>query len=621
MKGPSLTGANPRTLAGLFLIVVGLPAIALVWLSTQLLMQDRSLAMQRETERRQSDLQLAARELEKSLASAVRHLPQGTARFAISASGISVEPKDAMLWFPVAAALPASDEVTFAEAERAEFSGNTSAALIAYQRASKGENPMSMQAGGLLRAARVHWREGRWQEALQNYDQLAGIRNFGIEGLPADFVARRARCDVLRDARRQRELRVEAEALRSDVLANRWTLDRAAWEQASGQIAAWTGQAMDVPQSRRTMSELGEWLWLHRTSRKDATVVMNGEPVTLVWASDVVTAIPAKVVEQWLGRIALSTNVVSLYTETGQAGAKPAMGASGLKALPAETGLPWTLMASANPSSVANPEWEARRRLLSFGLGAVVLLLAGAGYLLWRVVGKELAIARLQTDFVAAVSHEFRTPLASMRHVTELLKEDDELPKERRGAFYESLGRNTERLHRLVESLLDFARMEGGRKPFELRPVDAGELTAEVVREFRTEAEPRGYRVDLAVESDTAFPVQADPGSLANALWNLLDNAVKYSPGKHSIHVRVGRSNCGVEIAVEDEGIGIPVNEQKEVFRKFVRGAESKRLGIKGTGLGLAMVSHIVGAHGGVIELASKEGNGSTFRIVLPEMR
>jgi signal transduction histidine kinase len=261
-------------------------------------------------------------------------------------------------------------------------------------------------------------------------------------------------------------------------------------------------------------------------------------------------------------------------------------------------------------------DFAARRRLLSAGLAAIVLLLAGGSYLLWRVVQRELAVARLQTDFVAAVSHEFRTPLTSLHHITELLEEDDDLPVERRKAFYGVLGRSTERLTRLVESLLDFSRMEGGRKPYDLQPVDAGEIAAQVVSDFQKEGIAAGFRIDLNVEGPSAL--SADPGALTHALRNLLDNAIKYSPRQRDVSVSVRAQGREVAIAVRDRGMGIPPQERKEIFRKFMRGSQAKRLGIQGTGLGLAMVSHIVRAHGGTIELESEEGHGSTFRLVLP---
>jgi len=219
---------------------------------------------------------------------------------------------------------------------------------------------------------------------------------------------------------------------------------------------------------------------------------------------------------------------------------------------------------------------------------------------------------------VSAVSHEFRTPLTSLRHVTDLLEEDDEMPKDQRNAFYQVLGRNTERLQRLVENLLDFARMQDGRKPYDLRPVDAGALTTKVVEDFRAEVGHAGSRIDLVVEDGGRLTVQADVESLAHALWNLLDNAMKYSPDGTAIQVSVRGHPPGVAIAVKDAGLGVPRHERREIFRRFVRGDQAPKLGIRGTGLGLALVSHIVKAHGGTIELESEEGVGSTFRLVLP---
>ena len=111
--------------------------------------------------------------------------------------------------------------------------------------------------------------------------------------------------------------------------------------------------------------------------------------------------------------------------------------------------------------------------------------------------------------------------------------------------------------------------------------------------------------------------MKADADALGHALWNLLDNAVKYWPDR-LVHVSVARNSQGINISVKDEGLGIPACERRQIFWKFVRGRKASELGIKGTGLGLAIVSHIVAAHGGALELESEEGQGSTFRMVLP---
>jgi signal transduction histidine kinase len=233
-------------------------------------------------------------------------------------------------------------------------------------------------------------------------------------------------------------------------------------------------------------------------------------------------------------------------------------------------------------------------------------------------VQRELAVARLQSEFVSAVSHEFRTPVTSLRHVVELLQEDDEVNLDRRRAFYDVLSRNTDRLHRLVESLLDFSRMEHGRKVYDLQPLDACALVSTIVEDFRTDSASRDRAVSLTIPQQGSFFVRADTAALGHALWNLLDNAVKYSPGGGHVAVTVESHPRGVAIVVSDQGIGVPSAEREEILRKFVRGQNASRLGIKGTGMGLAIVMHIVKAHAGRLELESQEGRGSLFRILLP---
>ena len=245
------------------------------------------------------------------------------------------------------------------------------------------------------------------------------------------------------------------------------------------------------------------------------------------------------------------------------------------------------------PSDHANEaaDFAVRRRLLGWGLAAIVLLLAGGSYFLWRVMARELAVVRLQTDFVATVSHEFRTPLTSLRHVTELLEEDDGLPpgpeQTRRKEFYAILRRNTERLHRMVESLLDFSRMEIGKKPWRLEPIDAGVLAADVTSEFKKEVGQRGVQIDLAIEQPEGLRLRADATALSHALWNLLDNAVKYSPEPRCVHVSVARHPRGISIAVRDEGLGVPAGERRDIFRKFVRGKKAGNLESKERGWAL----------------------------------
>jgi signal transduction histidine kinase len=311
---------------------------------------------------------------------------------------------------------------------------------------------------------------------------------------------------------------------------------------------------------------------------------------------------------------------VSLFAPTGEliAGVPPAFGSGTVRAVSSDTILPWTVVVASPGTGSADAELSGRRRLLAAGLAAILALLAGGSYFLWRVIHRELAVQRLQADFVSTVSHEFRTPLTSLRHVAELLVEQDDMPAGRRRMFYAAIGRNAERLHRLVESLLDFGRMESGRQPYDLQPISIAGLVTRVVADFQRDVDVTGVTIDVDIDPNLPPDVRADPSALVSALWNLLDNAVKYSTHRKTVRVSVSARRGSVAIAIRDYGLGIPADERSEIFGRFVRGRTAARLGISGTGLGLAMVSHVVAAHGGAIELDSQEGIGSTFTIVLP---
>ena len=284
-----------------------------------------------------------------------------------------------------------------------------------------------------------------------------------------------------------------------------------------------------------------------------------------------------------------------------------------------DTGLPWTVVVASSDPKMERNQFQLRRRLLLSGFLILTGLAVIASYLMYRAISREFAAARLQSDFVAAVSHEFRTPLTSLRQFTDMLREHRNLSDERRDVCYEAQARSTARLTHLVESLLDFGRMEGGARVYHFAPVECGELVGRVVEEFRNETQSSGFRFCLAPEGSAE--IDADGEALERALWNLLDNAVKYSGDSREIKVELSRAGPAVRIAVRDHGLGIPAREQAAVFRKFQRGAEAVKLGIKGTGIGLVMVDHIVKAHEGRVELKSEPGQGSTFRLVLPARR
>jgi len=350
---------------------------------------------------------------------------------------------------------------------------------------------------------------------------------------------------------------------------------------------------------------------------------VNG-PVTVVWARtegrlSALLMGPAYIENHWLAKITpvLDRQRLRLVLRTsstrGDAG-------SDARRAAADTGLPWTVVVAEVDPQGELTRIAGRRTLWLWGLVLLIGVTAGGLVIITRSVVRDLAVARLQSDFVSAVSHEFRTPLTSLRQLTEVLLDGRVAAEDRRETYYRALARQADRLHRLVESLLDFGRMEAGTSPYRLELLDACALVRSVVEVFERDAAAKGYHVALQVDSfqDSATTVAGDREALTHALWNLLDNAVKYSPECRTVWVDVERAGSRLAIRVRDRGLGVPRHEHADIFKRFVRGADGKAHGIQGTGIGLAMVQHIVSAHGGTVGVESVPGEGSTFTIALP---
>jgi signal transduction histidine kinase len=188
---------------------------------------------------------------------------------------------------------------------------------------------------------------------------------------------------------------------------------------------------------------------------------------------------------------------------------------------------------------------------------------------------------------------------------------------EMRHNAYTMLTRESDRLQRLVKGLLDFQRLEAGADVYHFEPLEVRTFLESIVAEFRDTVKDSGYTIELR-SPENSVHVKADREALSHAIWNLLDNAVKYSPECRTVWVDIDRHDSRVSVVVRDRGLGIPLHEQRDIFEKFVRGTDSKTRRIKGTGIGLAMVRRIVQAHGGEIQLASAPGEGSRFTISIP---
>jgi signal transduction histidine kinase len=199
---------------------------------------------------------------------------------------------------------------------------------------------------------------------------------------------------------------------------------------------------------------------------------------------------------------------------------------------PGETGLPFVLAVAANGDPRVGD--TTRRTFLIAGLTLAIGLMLAASYGLDRITRREMLLARQQNDFVAAVSHEFRTPLTSMRHLTDLLVSRNIKSDERKAHYYALLAGETERLHRLVESLLSFGRIDAGAYAWQLETIDVSTLVTSVADEFRRETAGRPVRVEIEPELPD---IRADGEALARALGNLLENAGKYSGPEAPIEI------------------------------------------------------------------------------------
>lgn len=234
-----------------------------------------------------------------------------------------------------------------------------------------------------------------------------------------------------------------------------------------------------------------------------------------------------------------------------------------------------------------------------------------------RIVTHELELGKMKSDFVSTISHEFKSPLTSIRQLAEMLQAGRVPSEERRQRYYNVLLEQSERLSLLIDNILDFARMEEGKKEFEFEMVDMGPLLEELVSTIQQQVRHEGFTVQA--EIDTPLPsIQADRAAITQAITNLIDNAIKYSAGAKKIYVRGFTRNQHLIIAVQDFGVGIEPEEIDKVFERFYRGGDELTRTVKGSGLGLTLVKQIVQAHHGSVHVESEPGRGSTFSIRLP---
>jgi signal transduction histidine kinase len=261
--------------------------------------------------------------------------------------------------------------------------------------------------------------------------------------------------------------------------------------------------------------------------------------------------------------------------------------------------------------------WSLQR---SFYLATLVLVLSVtlfAAYLLWRDVRREVRLAGMRSQFVSSVTHELKTPLTAIRMFAETLGMGRGTDPKTQSEYLETIVSETERLTRLLNNVLDFSKIEQGKKIYRLEPVCLAEVVHAAARAMQYPLAQQGFH--LRVEMENGIPaVRADADAIEQAILNLLTNAMKYSGDAREIELKLRRKESQAIIQVTDRGMGIPAAEQARIFEKFYRVPSGENQRVPGTGLGLTLVEHIATTHGGHVEVESEPGKGSTFSVCLP---
>jgi signal transduction histidine kinase len=577
-----------------------------------------------------------------------------------AAAVISVEP-DRIRVFPPQQMLYAIDgddldclspPPALSAAEEIELrSGDYARALELYRGMLSTNRDRAVRPWIVQRIARVAQKAGRREEALKAYAELKQSSDAMLGSVPAPVVADYELCILFDEAGSSQELTRSAFGLYRALTAGDSLLQRERYIYYSGAAQRWLAgsaasseavrECQRMEEGKRTLTQAIESLaesWRSGGRARSAlpAALPSGPAEHLAFWSSIPSGRSRLV-------LLLSANYLSaqvwprVFSQAPEAGTELVVsGADGeidFSSSPAR--LPAQIKASLSagrvlrthdyswkidawpsaPDSVEN-EIRNRQRVHVAMLGLMLASLVFGVYTSARTLQKQLEVARLKSEFVSGVSHEFRSPLTGIRQLSEMLSSGRVKTEERKARYYLMINREAERLSHLVENALGFARVTEKTARYRYETVNTAAWLKEVVLQFQQSSVARETELISAVPDDL-HPIRADREALASAIHNVLDNAVKYSPHCKTVWLDAANQGKYVVIRVRDRGLGISDEDQKRIFERFYRGRDPETRKVHGSGLGLSLVQEVIAAQGGRVNCESRPGEGSTFFISL----
>jgi signal transduction histidine kinase len=279
--------------------------------------------------------------------------------------------------------------------------------------------------------------------------------------------------------------------------------------------------------------------------------------------------------------------------------------------------LPWKLI--VYQPEIKAIEKTARREIFFYGvlLSVIVALMLLGAVLIARDISRESETTRLKTEFVNNISHELKTPLTLIRLYGETLQRKENLTHQEKKESYEIITKESERLSHLINNVLDFSRIEMGRKEFDFKKGNLAEVILDTLESYRYHLEKKGFVIHKDIAGDLP-EMNFDGEAIASVLINLLSNAMKFSQKEKEVKVKLFKDDGNAVIQVADKGIGISLKDISKIFQRFYQSENKVASETRGSGLGLTLVKHITEAHGGTIEVESEVGKGSSFTVSIP---